>query len=114
MKKVFFTLEAGSKLQLVKGCPTDWNGDGHHNDDYNHDGHTDQDDHDYYDGYMDGYYSGDDHSGEDGHSDAWHEGQGDGRTDGNNDNTPGHEPGNNHENAPEIDFGQSYVCGGYN
>lgn len=66
MRKIFFNLKTAKHLQLVKGCPTDmngdnepdfpdWNGDGIDNDDYNHDGETDQDDRDFYNGYMDGH-----------------------------------------------------------
>ena len=107
MKKIFFKFNDGNQLQLVKGCPTDWNGDNQNNDDYNHDGHTDKDDHDYYDGYMDGYYSGDDHDGPD-HSDAWNAGQHDGDRDGNHDNTPGLK-----DDGPNIEHA-NFHAGSYN
>lgn len=73
MKKIQFKL---NELELVKGCPTDINGNGHQDDDYNNDGHTDQFDQDYYDGYMEGYegnagsYPGDEND----HSDAYNSG----------------------------------------
>lgn len=43
-------------IQLVKGCPTDINGDGHENDDYNHDGNVDDHDQAFYDGYINEYF----------------------------------------------------------
>lgn len=55
MKKIEFKLR---NLELVKGCPTDINGNNLEDDDYNNDGLVDQDDQDYYDGYMDGYMDG--------------------------------------------------------
>lgn len=84
MKKVFFDLKAVTKFQLVKGCPTDINGDGHDNDDYNHDGNIDQNDYDYYDGYMDGYGSDDDYDPSQ-HSDAHNIGHSNGADDQQND-----------------------------
>lgn len=53
MKNFFFKLNNGNQLQLIKGCPTDIR-------DYNGDGDIDQDDQDYYDGYMAGYDGTDD------------------------------------------------------
>ncbi len=40
---------------MVKGCPTDINGNGVDDDDYNNDGYVDQCDQDYFDGYMTSY-----------------------------------------------------------
>ncbi|MCZ8330259.1 MAG: hypothetical protein O9282_02990 [Flavobacterium sp.] len=52
MKKIEFSFK---NLELVKGCPTDINGNGQEDDDYNGDGNVDQYDQDYFDGYMAGY-----------------------------------------------------------
>ena len=89
MKKVFFKFNDGNQLQLVKGCPTDIR-------DYNGDGNIDQDDQDYYDGYMDGYNEVDDNLD---HSEAYYMGHGDGFDDYKDDiisghNTPGPDIGN--------------------
>lgn len=52
MKKIEFNFK---NLELVKGCPTDINGNGQEDDDYNNDGYVDEYDQNYYDGYTAGY-----------------------------------------------------------
>ena len=66
MKKINLIFKKADlkNLDLVKGCPTDWNGDGN-DDDYNHNGQDDDDfngdgdynswDEAYWAGYDDGY-----------------------------------------------------------
>lgn len=82
MKKIKFNFK---ELELVKGCPTDINGNNLNDDDWNQDGVVDQYDQDYYDGYMDGYDNneGGFPDGDDGmnHSDAYLEGHWDGNND---------------------------------
>ncbi|CAM1340019.1 hypothetical protein [Tenacibaculum amylolyticum] len=84
MKKLNFKLERISlkNLELVKGCPTDINGNGvgGHDDDFNGDGQVDDRDQDYYDGYMDGY-NGNESDPDCDYSDAYHAGMNDGAED---------------------------------
>lgn len=85
MKKIEFKFK---NLELVKGCPTDINHNGHEDDDFNNDGSIDQDDQDYYDGYIDGYYDSDNGggTGDDDGSTAYQSGFEDGVNDHDGDN----------------------------
>lgn len=108
MKKIEFKLK---DLELVKGCPTDINGNNIEDDDYNNDGLVDQDDQDYFDGYMVGYQSEYGNEGDgvivpnDENSEAYNAGLNHGWADGDNDTNNGlpFDPNIFHENyhAPE-------------